>query len=561
MQVVAAGRRAADRGGRRPSASDWQPIELVGAAPRAGRRQRGADRRGSRRADVRLVPRHRPGHGAARARSGCRHRCRLVAGRCARRLARRPLDQALSNVANYAIFPLVGGALIQLVARSDVTPARRTRSAFAALVLLVFMVTNSLNFVDGRRLLNARRKGLSFCEACGRSTSRCSRPSSRRGCSPPAWPSATARSVLAPSACSLSCSSSSSTSSAPCIEAHRARRGTREADPRAGLAAGRPPDARCCRRLSMRDAMTARHSAAVARYAARSPSMIGRRRARAGPHPHGRPAPRHRQVHLPRLDPLRRAQAHRRGVGDRQAPPGAGREARPSHRGVRPRRRHHLLPSRALRRQRLLQGAARGHPARLAHHRGGGHVRRHDLARLLPPPGELRGGARRAPSGRRQPARSRSSWTTFVEMIARARVSPSITRTSRTSSWSSRSIAESRTTRARAAPSPSRQRVRFSPRRSMRRIETGLERERAPVRRSSQVTFTFRRSSACNPCSAPYLSCSLCGCNRSGSRFAFLTKRKIGTGVGWALSNMRPTTGHLRPGSGPFLLRRRSLIL
>ena len=50
--------------------------------------------------------------------------------------------------------------------------------------------------------------------------------------------------------------------------------------------------------LSMRDAMTARHSAAVARYCPRGRPPARPRRARAGPRPHGRAAARHRQVHL-----------------------------------------------------------------------------------------------------------------------------------------------------------------------------------------------------------------------------------------------------------------------
>ena len=44
-------------------------------------------------------------------------------------------------------------------------------------------------------------------------------------------------------------------------------------------------------------------------------------------------------------------------------------------------------------------------PARLAHHRRGRHLRRDDLARLLPPARELRGRAGRAPPRGRQPAR------------------------------------------------------------------------------------------------------------------------------------------------------------
>ena len=48
----------------------------------------------------------------------------------------------------------------------------------------------------------------------------------------------------------------------------------------------------------------------------------------------------------------------------------------------------------------------RPHPARLAHPRGGGHLRRHDLTRLLSQPGELGRGPRRTPSRRRHPAGS-----------------------------------------------------------------------------------------------------------------------------------------------------------
>ena len=44
-------------------------------------------------------------------------------------------------------------------------------------------------------------------------------------------------------------------------------------------------------------------------------------------------------------------------------------------------------------------------PAGLAHHRRGRHVRRHDLAGLVPPAGQLRGRARGASARGRQPAR------------------------------------------------------------------------------------------------------------------------------------------------------------
>ena len=55
--------------------------------------------------------------------------------------------------------------------------------------------------------------------------------------------------------------------------------------------------------------------------------------------------------------------------------------------------------------------SARAHPAGLAHPRGGRHVRRHDCARLLSRPGELGGRPRRAPSRRRARSWIRSSST------------------------------------------------------------------------------------------------------------------------------------------------------
>ena len=119
--------------------------------------------------------------------------------------------------------------------------------------------------------------------------------------------------------------------------------------------------------LSMRDAMTARHSAAVARYAREVARLLGMSRARAGPRPYRRAAARHRQVHLPGLDPVRRPQADRRGVGDRQAPSGAGRQARAAHRGLWPGRGHHHRPPRARRRQGLSARHRRRARSRSAH--------------------------------------------------------------------------------------------------------------------------------------------------------------------------------------------------
>jgi putative nucleotidyltransferase with HDIG domain len=60
-------------------------------------------------------------------------------------LSRRPFDRAFGNVATFAAFPVVGGVLIQLVT-GNTPPNADQALSFAALVLLVFMLTNALNF-------------------------------------------------------------------------------------------------------------------------------------------------------------------------------------------------------------------------------------------------------------------------------------------------------------------------------------------------------------------------------------------------------------------------------
>jgi putative nucleotidyltransferase with HDIG domain len=60
-------------------------------------------------------------------------------------LARRPLENALMNIANYMIFPLIGGTIIYTAA-GHVEPGGHGGLSFAALVLLVFMITNFINF-------------------------------------------------------------------------------------------------------------------------------------------------------------------------------------------------------------------------------------------------------------------------------------------------------------------------------------------------------------------------------------------------------------------------------
>ena len=59
-------------------------------------------------------------------------------------VSRRSLDRALVNVATYAVFPLVGGFAIEFLVGPDVHGV--DRFGFAAVVLLVFVVANAINF-------------------------------------------------------------------------------------------------------------------------------------------------------------------------------------------------------------------------------------------------------------------------------------------------------------------------------------------------------------------------------------------------------------------------------
>ena len=61
-------------------------------------------------------------------------------------VTRRNLFQALGNAAIYATFPVVGGILIRAMA-GDVHAGEADALGFAAVVLLVFMITNAINFL------------------------------------------------------------------------------------------------------------------------------------------------------------------------------------------------------------------------------------------------------------------------------------------------------------------------------------------------------------------------------------------------------------------------------
>jgi putative nucleotidyltransferase with HDIG domain len=61
-------------------------------------------------------------------------------------VSRRPWDRTLVNLASFTTFPLLGGLLIQWTL-GDVRPGGQDALGFAAVVLIVFMITNTLNFL------------------------------------------------------------------------------------------------------------------------------------------------------------------------------------------------------------------------------------------------------------------------------------------------------------------------------------------------------------------------------------------------------------------------------
>jgi putative nucleotidyltransferase with HDIG domain len=78
-------------------------------------------------------------------------------------IARRPLVNALMNIANYMIFPLVGGVMIHETV-GHIEPGGSSGLNFAALVLVVFMVTNFMNF-SMVALFNKAKHGTSYIQA------------------------------------------------------------------------------------------------------------------------------------------------------------------------------------------------------------------------------------------------------------------------------------------------------------------------------------------------------------------------------------------------------------
>jgi len=78
-------------------------------------------------------------------------------------LSRRPMANTLMNMANYMIFPLVGAVMIDFSV-GDVAPGMGGGLGFALVVLVVFMVTNFLNFTLVA-LFNLAKEGTPYGEA------------------------------------------------------------------------------------------------------------------------------------------------------------------------------------------------------------------------------------------------------------------------------------------------------------------------------------------------------------------------------------------------------------
>ena len=191
--------------------------------------------------------------------------------RAARRAGRAPpLVRALVNLATFATFPLVGGVAIHVLA-GDFDPRFDDPLGFAAVVLAAFMATNALNFL---MVATATWYGYRFLpQAAAQLRHRAAlavrdRPADReRGLH------------LRPARHGLGRPGGGRALRVPVHPAHgvqaeeRGKELTRRTKELASLQVGLLSTV--LQTLSMRDAMTARHSAAVARYAREVAGMLG----------------------------------------------------------------------------------------------------------------------------------------------------------------------------------------------------------------------------------------------------------------------------------------------
>jgi putative nucleotidyltransferase with HDIG domain len=79
-------------------------------------------------------------------------------------VARRPWDRTLVNLASFATFPLIGGLLMD-ASMGGFMPIRHDALGFAAMVFVVFMLTNTLNFLMAAAFMRLS-EDLSFYDTC-----------------------------------------------------------------------------------------------------------------------------------------------------------------------------------------------------------------------------------------------------------------------------------------------------------------------------------------------------------------------------------------------------------
>jgi putative nucleotidyltransferase with HDIG domain len=188
-------------------------------------------------------------------------------------VARRPWDRTLVNLASFATFPLIGGLTVDALT-GGLAAGRQDALGFAAIVLLVFMGTNTINFLMAAAFMRVA-ENMSFRDML-------------RFAFFPVLPSEFATGLL--TAGVAFCYGRIGVGAVGLaavvlfvfqyliragVEAnergHELEKRTRElASLQVGLLST------VMQTLSMRDAMTARHSAAVARYAREVAGMLGR---------------------------------------------------------------------------------------------------------------------------------------------------------------------------------------------------------------------------------------------------------------------------------------------
>ena len=285
---------------------------------------------------------------------------------------RRPWHRNLMNLAVWAWFPIIGALIIEAWA-GEAAPGTENALGFAGLVGAVFMITNFLNFVLVAGSLQLSRE-VSFRESL---------TSVFITVLPSQFATALLTAGIAFSYQRLGVGAVGLAAVVLFVFQYLLKAGV-EAYDRGEQLQQRTKELASLQfglintvmqTLSMRDAMTARHSAAVARYARELARLLG--------------LSEHEQelIHTAGL-------FHDIGkfifpdsilVADRKLTdeeweivklhPGAGREARSPDRGLRSRGRHRPQPPRAHRRPRLsIRPRRRQHPARLAHPGGCRHV-------------------------------------------------------------------------------------------------------------------------------------------------------------------------------------------